>query len=48
MLPSDLGEIGAAADECAFAYENLEKAIKKTLTTSLQPQSPRLLRTLPA
>jgi superfamily I DNA and/or RNA helicase/very-short-patch-repair endonuclease len=41
VLPSDLGEIGAAADECAFAYENLEKAVKNLndLSATAKPQT---------
>ncbi|MDI9394394.1 MAG: DUF3320 domain-containing protein [Euryarchaeota archaeon] len=41
VLPSDLGEIGAAADECAFAFEKLEKAIKtlNDISASTKPQT---------
>ncbi len=41
VLPSDLGEIGSAADECAFAFESLEKAIKtlNDLSATSKPQT---------
>lgn len=41
VLPSDLGEIGAVADECAFAFENLEKAIKtlNDISATAKPQA---------
>ena len=43
VLPSDLGEIGAVADECAFAFENLETAIK-TLNDLSATSKPQALR----
>jgi superfamily I DNA and/or RNA helicase/very-short-patch-repair endonuclease len=43
VLPSDLGEIGAVADECAFAFENLEKSIK-TLNDISATAKPQALR----
>lgn len=41
VLPSDLGEIGAVADECAFAFENLEKSIKtlNDISATAKPQT---------
>ncbi|AKB37659.1 DNA helicase related protein [Methanosarcina siciliae C2J] len=41
VLPSDLGDIGSAADECAFAFENLEKATKtlNDLSATSKPQT---------
>lgn len=41
VLPSDIGEIGAAADECAFAFENLEKSIKtlNDVSATAKPQA---------
>lgn len=43
VLPSDLGEIGAVADECVFAFENLEKAIK-TLNDISATAKPQILK----
>lgn len=41
VLPSDLGDIGAVADECAFAFENLEKSIKtlNDISATAKPQT---------
>ncbi|AKB20125.1 DUF4011 domain-containing protein [Methanosarcina sp. WWM596] len=41
VLPSDLGEIGSVADECASDFENLEKTIKtlNDLSATSKPQT---------
>ncbi|KKH94251.1 hypothetical protein EO95_16190 [Methanosarcina sp. 1.H.T.1A.1] len=41
VLPSDLGEIGSIADECASVFENLEKTIKtlNDLSATSKPQT---------